>query len=240
MPLINGRACIVVDRENAVCRAVSPLVINERDGSVLIEVPAGEFEMGDGREDNCPRHNVHLDRYWIGIYCVTNRQYSRFLGETGYHTSSPGAHDENPDLPAVSVSRFDVAQYVEWAGCCLPTEAQWEKAARGPLGLAYPWGDDWDESKCRTARNRGNEKMAPVWMSGRGVSGYGTYNQVGNVNELCADCLNPGGHAHHLEYAHRGGSWYDSHVPDFRAAHRRSGGWRGYSDLFGFRVARNG
>jgi formylglycine-generating enzyme required for sulfatase activity len=65
-------------------RAAHPLVLNRKDGSVLVEVPAGEFEMGDGQDSDCPKHRVHLDRYWIGVYCVTNRQYGVFVRETGH------------------------------------------------------------------------------------------------------------------------------------------------------------
>lgn len=62
----------------------SQLFINEKDDSILIEIPAGEFEMGDGEDNDCPKHPVYLDSYYIGIFTVTNRQYKKFIDETGH------------------------------------------------------------------------------------------------------------------------------------------------------------
>ena len=64
-------------------------VVNRKDGSILVKVPAGEFEMGDGKEGNCPKHRVYLDEYYIGVYCITNRQYKRFVDETGHRPLGP-------------------------------------------------------------------------------------------------------------------------------------------------------
>ena len=85
------------------------------------------------------------------------------------------------------VSWDDARAYAEWAEGALPTEAQWEKAARGPKGGIYPWGDDWDPTRCRHSKNRGDETTYSVSAYPEGVSGYGTYNQAGNVYEWCAD-----------------------------------------------------
>jgi len=196
----------------------------------MVLVPAGEFEMGDGQDQECPQHRVYLDAYYIGVYAVTNRQYAEFIRQTGHRQpdhadygeavwaegSYPG---EKADHPVVCVSWKDAAAYCKWAGGSLPTEGQWEKAARGLGGWVYPWGDDWDASKYRHDKNRGSETTSVVYGYAAGVSGYGTYQQSGNVWEWCltkwgwkyADGIeavdnDPAGAAARVL---RGGSWFN-------------------------------
>jgi formylglycine-generating enzyme required for sulfatase activity len=209
------------------------IAVNEKDGSLLVYVPAGEFEMGDGRGSDCPPHRVTLSAYWIGVYCVTNAQYRKFVDATGHRAADDSSYRE-PELadhPAVNVSWDDAQAYAQWAGCELPTEAQWEKAARGPQGLIYPWGKDWDAGKCRHGKNTGNETTAPVYGYPGGVSGYGTYNQSGNVWEWCADWYDkdyyrqspgrdPRGPDGGSDRAYRGGSWRAGFPRNYRAADR--------------------
>ena len=150
----------------------------------------------------------------------------------------------------VEVSWDDAQSYAVWSGCCLPTEAQWEKAARGPGGLLYPWGDDWDESKCRNDRTKGSEQTSAVWDYPEGISGYGTYQQSGNVWEWCGDWYdesyyqtaeaktNPTGPTSGSGRVHRGGSWGYAGASDFRGARRgwSAPGYRGGG--MGFRLVR--
>jgi formylglycine-generating enzyme required for sulfatase activity len=226
---------------------------------VLVEVPAGEFEMGDGQGSDCPKHRVHLDRYWIGVYCVSNRQYAQFVLETGHRApdqdswsiwKSGRCPEDRLDHPVVCVSWEDAAAYCKWAGGSLPSEAQWEKAARGPLGLIYPWGNDWENgARCRNHKNKGSEQTAAVWQYGVGASGWGTYNSSGNVWEWCADwygeygkgeARNPTGPASGSARVLRGGSWRIDGAPNFRGAYRH---WSdpGYRhDARGFRLLRTG
>ncbi len=222
-------------------RQVRPLVRNRKDGSIMVLVPGGEFEMGDGQDENCPKHRVWVDAYYIGVYCVTNRQYARFVREG--KGRAPAAHYGAPkwcaeelfDHPVVCVSWDDAMAYAKWVGCELPTEAQWEKAARGVKGLIYPWGDEWDEGKCRNFNNFGIAETAKVWGYPKGVGGYGTYQQSGNVAEWCRDWYgkdyykeagagkNPTGPASGSKRVNRGGSWWGRRASCFRGADRRSG-----------------
>ena len=243
-------------------RAVHPLVVNEKDGSVLVYVPGGEFEMGDDKDYNCPKHRVEVDGYYVGLYCVSNRQYARFVGETGHRAPDKVDRGGTPvwqggccpegklDHPVVSVDWDDAVAYAKWAGCALPTEAQWEKAARGPLGLIYPWGNEWHEGKCRNDKNKGNEQTSAVWGYGVGASGYGTYQSSGNVWEWCVDwygdkaydttrvAKNPTGPASSSRRVVRGGSWRGGDASHFRGACRSGLVPADRFDAQGFRLAR--
>ena len=232
--------------------ALPPFVRNAQDGSVLVLVPSGEFEMGDGQDKNCPKHHVYLDAYYIGVYAVTNRQYGEFVRQTGHQ--SPGnnrwSNKDYADHPVTYVSWVHADAYCKWAGGCLPTEAQWEKSARGPGALIYPWGDSWDGSKCRHDKNRGSEETAPVYGFPAGVSGYGTHQQSGNVWEWCSDWYddnyykqsesrhNPAGHTGGSDRVFRGGSWRDVCASSFRGASRGRGGPSYRSGFLGFRLVR--
>jgi len=243
MAWIDGKLCEATERGY---RQVRPLARNAKDGSVLVWVPGGEFEMGDGQDSGCPKHRVHVDGYYIGVYCVTNRQYGRFRDEVGGDRFSVVEGKE--DHPVVNVSWDDAAGYAKWADCELPTEAQWEKAARGPLGLIYPWGEDWDETKCRNDKNKGSEQTAEVREYPGGTSGYGTYQQSGNVWEWCRDWYgdydtggvqrNPTGPQTGSGRVGRGGGWGLDGASIFRGAYRNGylPGSRGVGQ--GFRLVR--
>jgi len=165
------------------------IVVNLKDNSVMVYVPAGEFEMGDGHNSDCPKHTIYLSAYWISIYPVTNGQYLKFIEETAHDPPENNSYkeDDRAMYPITDISWSDALRYTNWAECELPTEAQWEKAARGPKGFLYPWGNDWDSAKCQHDKSLGDEGVRPVYDYPGGVSGYGTYNQSGNVWEWCAD-----------------------------------------------------
>jgi formylglycine-generating enzyme len=234
-----------------ILRRVAHLAVNVKDGSVMVRVPAGEFEMGDGKDGDCPKHRVYVGEYWIGVYSVTNRQYGSFVKETGHSAPDKDRWKQEGlmEHPVTDVSWDDAVAYGKWAGLELPSEAQWEKAARGPLGLIYPWGNEWDPGKCRNGENKGSEETADVWGYPGGVSGYGTYEQSGNVLEWCADwydeeyykyraARDPRGPDTGSSRVIRGGSWRDVGPWDFRGAGRNGYDPRSRIGRRGFRLVR--
>ncbi len=226
------------------CRAVSPLIRNVKDGSVMALVPGGEFEMGDGKCMLRPKHRVYVDAFYIGVYCVTNAQYTVFIKATGHRPQERinNIFDHSEPVwvngrcleaklnnPVVCVSWDDATAYAEWAGLELATEVQWEKAARGPKNLIYPWGNDWDAGKCRNITNKGNGTTSDVWEYPFGVSGFGTNNQSGNVSEWCRDWYDKASYIERNALVwnvvsvsirgHRGGSWGIGDAEFLRGAH---------------------
>jgi len=238
------------------------VAVNPKDGSVMVYVPAGEVELGDGARPDRPKRRVFVSPYWISVYAVNNAQYGRFVAKTKHRPPDDSNWSGAPavwrgmrmpggmlDHPVVCVSWDDAKAYADWAGCELPSEAQWEKAARGPAGFVYPWGERWDASRCRSSDSRGRETTCPVGAYPRGVSGYGTYNQSGNVLEWCADwyaedyyagspAQDPVGPVSGNRRVRRGGGWRNSDADDFRATYRdcRDPAFR-YGNL-GFRIVK--
>jgi hypothetical protein len=122
----------------------------------MVPVPAGEFVMGD--QDEPPAHRVMLPEFWIAKYPVTNLEYKRFelaTGHRSYH-ERPHVGSEKNHHPVTMVSYSDAHAYCDWLSSVvgkkyrLPTEAKWEKAARGADGREWPWGNVWDPAKTNT------------------------------------------------------------------------------------------
>lgn len=164
-----------------------------------VYIPAGTFLMGSEAGPGIPDHetpqfSLDLPSYRIGKYPVTNRQYAEFLRRTRGHEAPPGWHGFEPppgeeDHPVAGVSWHDARAYCAWltgvtetgGTYTLPSEAQWEKAARGTKGRVYPWGDDWDADNPRCNLER--RQTTPVDAFPEGVSPYGCFDMVGNVRE---------------------------------------------------------
>jgi formylglycine-generating enzyme required for sulfatase activity/mono/diheme cytochrome c family protein len=166
---------------------------NARDGADMVYVPAGEFTMGSNEfEAEKPIHRVMLDGYYIYRTPVTVEQYLKFCAETGHRR--PPSPDFNRnwthfDHPIVNVSYDDALDYCHWAGGKLPTEAQWEKAARGTDGSKFPWGNDFDGSKLWRSVNKPGDAggTKPVGSFPSGASPYGALDMAGNVWQWCSD-----------------------------------------------------
>ncbi|GEM_PF-894099 len=174
---------------------------HKKTGMVLIRVPAGEFQMGsaDGSDDQKPVHRVVLDEYLIGKYEVTNAQYRAFVKATG-RKEPPQPPDgcgylnyfgdaRYDDYPVVDVSWEDAKAYCDWAGLALPTEAQWEYAARGKSGRKYPWGNEEpDANRAQYGKSvNSGDYTKRVGSFPTGVSAVGALDMGGNVWEWCAD-----------------------------------------------------
>ncbi len=244
----NQRAEVTVDIEPL--RPEPPNVLKGEDGAEMVLVPAGEFWMGtDNMGAESPRHRVHLDAYYIDKVPVTNALYERFIRATSRQDPSDWSNTNfnGPTQPVVGVSWHDADAYCKWAGKRLPTEAEWEKAARGTDGRKYPWGDQWDPSHANSAESKLG-KTTPVGSYLSGASPHGALDMAGNVWQWVDDWYdkdyyqrslerNPRGPEFGTARVLRGGAWFS-----FPLALRSSSrldytpGHRGVS--LGFRCAR--
>lgn len=187
----------------------------------LALIPGGEFSMGrEGEGDNSPAHEVHIDSFYIDTHEVTNAQYYVFCRETGHTLPEFWGMEEFhcgpdfPDYPVVGVSWYDAQAYAQWIGKRLPTEAEWEYAARGGLeGKRFPHGDDLDS----TLANFASKGTVPV--GSYPPNGYGLYDMSGNVVEWVLDYYdkdyyktspshNPSGPQDGKFCVIRGGGWH--------------------------------
>lgn len=222
-----------------------------KDGSVMVRIPAGEFEMGstNGLQDEAPFHKVWVDSFWIDQSEVTNRRFKRFVDATGYG-KPPFWGDPRFDgdgQPVVGVSWVDAGKFCQWAGKRLPTEAEWEKAARGGLGSkTYPWGDD--PPKDRAWFGFTWEKGHPSEVGKFPTNGYGLRDMAGDVAEWCLDWYdpsyyrrspprNPRGPDLGTTRIARGGSWSDG-TDSLRCASRHYFPPTIKSNMVGFRCVR--
>lgn len=217
------------------------------DGAEMVSVPAGEFWMGsdDGDADEKPRRRLYLDAFRIDKFEVTNALFGGFMQATG-HRALGWWNDgkwSGATKPVVGVNWNDANAYCNWAGKRLPTEAEWEKAARGTDGGKYPWGEQWNTSRA----NSNERKTVAVGSYSRGASPYGAQDMAGNVWEWVADWYfesyyrnaperNPKGPSFGQYRVLRGGSW-NSPPRDLRTSYRIMFGPSARSFSFGFRCA---
>ena len=222
------------------------------DGSPMVWVPAGEFNMGweRGCYDEKPVHRVRITKgFWLGKVAVTNAQYRRYCLETG--AKFPEGSAQGDDHPVVDLSWDDAVACCRHYGLSLPTEAQWEYAARGPDGCIYPWGNEWDPTKCCWEGNKGpGGETYPVGSFPQGASWCGALDMAGNSWDWCQDWYSPTyyasapradppgpstGHCRVL----RGGSWHFVVPRHLRSSYRHfCGPTARDSYVYGFRCAR--
>jgi formylglycine-generating enzyme required for sulfatase activity len=243
---------------------------------VLVKIPAGESLMGsdstkdtDADLDEIPQHTVYLNAYWIDQTEVTNAQYAMCVASgsceepNNYGSIMRESYYDNPqykDYPVIWVSWDQASIYCTWAGRRLPTEAEWEKAARGPDGRIYPWGNTFDGNLANYCDinclnpwkdnefDDGYADTSPVEIYPDGASVYGVLNMAGNVHEWVADGfepypqeeyrMNPYIPASGREHIIRGGAWGDDRL-NVRSALRAHKNMPHTVDFIGFRCASN-
>ncbi len=201
--------------------------VSSRDGMTQIYVPAGKFKMGTANHlDEEPIHSVYLNAYWIDQTEVTNAMYEQCVDESqcqppasvsSYTRKQYYGNAEYGNYPVIYVTWDDASQYCEWAGRHLPTEAQWEKSARGTDGRTYPWGNNTaSDGLLNFLFDVGDTSAAGSYSAG--ASPYGVLDLAGNVWEWVADWYdsiyysispesNPSGPPTGTAHVVRGGSW---------------------------------
>jgi formylglycine-generating enzyme required for sulfatase activity len=238
----------------------------------MVAVPPGPFTMGTLKKDiralvekyggqtewyerEVPQHELDLPAFEIGKYPVTSREYQAFVRGAGYRPPEGWDGDEYPagkgDHPVVNVSWQDAVAYCRWLSeqtkrsFRLPTEAEWEKAARGTDGRQYPWGNEFDSSRCNTSEGQ-SRGTTPVGQYPTGASPYGALDMAGNVWEWCSSLhkpypYDPGDGRENPEEGGvrvlRGGSW-DVRQISARCAYRNRCPPDLWFDFVGFRCAR--
>jgi len=224
----------------------------------MVVIPAGEFLMGSAEGDDQavasekPARLIYLDAFAIDVLPVTVAQYRAFCLATGHPMPPEPTWGWRDTHPVVNVSWFDAELYCDWAGKRLPTEAEWEKAARGTDGRLYPWCDIWEPFRGHSLLDTEHEVgTVPVGGYPEGISPNGVLDMAGNVWEWCADWYDPyyylwgpQENPHGPESGHsrvlRGGSWRCAVSGFLRCAYRNfnRGPATWYNDR-GFRCARS-
>jgi formylglycine-generating enzyme required for sulfatase activity len=235
------------------------------EGSTLVQVEGGEFIMGTDEKSvifGKPEFICRVEPFWIGKYEVTNRQFSTFVEKSGYIPQGKWQtyfHDGLDDHPVVCVTWKDADAYCRWAGLRLPTEAEWEKAARGNEGRTYVWGYDWQPDFSNNWNLSRPDKLAgmadflrkrgttPVGSFPESVSVYGCWDMAGNVWEWTSTVFRP--HPYRADDGRedptseegrvmRGASWYSVEKRCLHCAERVAATPPGmFSHFIGFRVA---
>ncbi len=221
------------------------------DKGFLIFIPEGEVNLGNSDYEDNPEHNVYLDDYWIYTFKVTNGQYYQCV-QTGTClplTSKPPYPDiadpEIKDHPVVGTTWEQAQTYCEWMNASLPTEAQWEKAARGPDSNTYPWGENEATCKWLNFGDCGYGSTTKVFEFPDGISFYGAYDMAGNTFEWTKDWYqadyaanapdaNPPGPESGSERAIRGSS-FKSNIDELASAQRAYLNPEQYRPDLGFR-----
>ena len=177
----------------------------------MVLIPAGEFIMGSDKVDTegkgaefgmvkplyldeHPRHPLYLPDYYIDKYETTNAAYKTFVDATSARLLNNwpggGIPSGRENYPATRMSWHEAERFCRWSGKRLPTEAEWEKAARGTDGRDYPWGDEFDATMANTGES-GIGDLSPVGRFEAGKSPYGVYDMAGNVWEYTSDWYKP-------------------------------------------------
>ena len=194
---------VIATQQKTVTVIIKTEIILEMDGATMHLIPAGEFQMGnaffdedlfkrerilnEGLPHEAPVHTVVVDAFYMDVTEVTNAMYRQFAKKTRHRDPRHGFGE--PSHPVTGISWHDAMAYAQWAGKRLPTEAEWEYAARGGLvGARYPWGDKITHNEANYLGIGDRDQWGTTAPVGRfPPNGYGLYDMVGNVWEWCLD-----------------------------------------------------
>ena len=169
-------------------------ITSPKDGAEMVLIPAGTFKMGsDDVKVEQPVHELNQPAFYIDRYEVTNALYEKFVNAAGFKAQGDWrkyAGEKLGDHPVQNLTYADCLAYATWAGKRLPTEAEWEKAARGTKQLRYPWGPEFLPKKCNSVEE-GLKSTTAVGTYSADVSPYGVYDMAGNVTEWTSSPFNP-------------------------------------------------
>jgi formylglycine-generating enzyme required for sulfatase activity len=237
----------------------SPM-FSEKSGMTFVYIPAGRFIMGNdkGESDQSPAREVDLDAFWIGQTEVTNKQYKICVDANvceqpaSSRSNTQVSYYGNPEFdnyPVLFVNWEKARKFCQWSEGNLPSEAQWEKAARGPEGFIYPWGDVFNRTAlnfCDTncVAEKFNSDVVPVKSYPLGQSGYGAFDMAGNVWEWVDDWYDAydGNQSNSIDFGQkyrvmRGGSWFNSDMNYMLTTYRGKGDPIVEGNFLGFRCA---
>ncbi|MCB2107273.1 MAG: SUMF1/EgtB/PvdO family nonheme iron enzyme [Rhodobacteraceae bacterium] len=253
----------IQDRDRRLRESWAQAIKARREFAELVErstvkIPAGTFVMGDrtgeGTRSELPVREVSVQAFKLGRYEVTRGEYDRCAAAKAC-APLPRQDNENPAMPAINVSWLDANAYVDWLSQAtgeryrLPSEAEWEYAARAGTATPYPWGETM-VSQLANCRGCGSAWEGPAPVGSFAANGYGLYDMVGNAWEWTADCwyrdyTSAGPDASAREgsvgcdqYTVRGGSW-DNEAWLARVSYRAFGAASARQDLYGFRIAKS-
>jgi len=219
----------------------------------MVFIPGGESIMGSaagtGENDEYPLHTVYVSDFYMDKYEVTNKEYAYFLNSfenpdtknwikldderSGiiFSDNRYKVKEGRENYPVAGITWYGADVFSSWAGKRLPTEAEWEKAARGADERIYPWGMEWDPLMCANSCEGGCASIMPAGSFSTGAGPYGVMDMAGNVWEWCADWYDskyynespyedPKGPAEGKFKVMRGGSWFYSSPSKFRCTMR--------------------
>ncbi len=249
---------------------LSETKVNSVDNAEMVLIPTGKFLMGISEKQlaeilkanpelkrdifacEMPQRNLDMNAYYIYKNEVTVAQYRTFCDKTNRKMPTEPSWKWQDNHPMVNVSWNDAKAYADWAEVSLPTEAQWEKAARGEDARIFPWGNVWDAKKCCNplGANCPEKGTSPVGNFPAGASPFGVNDMTGNAWEWCADWYsddyyktatpkNPMGPLSGSWRVLRGGSWRSSNTIYFRTTDRGYAGPVMKISYIGFRCAIN-
>jgi len=267
--LVESSASINLQSKTGIFTTSSPNIIT-LDSPVylhLVRIPSGRFLMGsdlvkdfNARQNEQPQHLVYLSEYFISKYPITNAQYASFLHNTTHpppkHWRNGRIPNQKENHPVVNISWEDALSFCKWLSNStrksfrLPTEAEWEKAGRGTDGSLYPWGDEWNVTRCNSRSSKLNDTTPVGQYSPSSDSIYGVADMSGNVWEWCIDWFDEneyqwrlaanitdplGPSLEGLEKVVRGGSWLSMQV-QCRVACRYMAEPNTFDESLGFRI----